>query len=371
MSTRIKVSEPMVTVGGEKLDRHQIASLEVMKDIDYPDMASINLSNFGQDGSGGIIGPGSPSSKRFSAQFKPGVDLKVQVKVEGEGVHDIFEGQVTGFQPKFDTHLPATTHVRGMNALHKLTRERKTRTWLNRSEKQIIEEIAGDNGLSVEFGRKPPTLQHEHLYQNNMTDLEFLRMRAARTAREVYCEGKKLLFRTRQKDEGPVSKLSWTEEGVGKALESFTPEFSTSGQVQKVTCHGWDPAKKSEILGKATASGSPLGGEMGATAFQDNPDLHVYDVPFRTKEEGDLLAQSLLEERQMNFITAEVTCLGDAKLKPGSVIELDTEDDRFDGKYYIAGVQFSFSHSSSGLGGGAGMGGFRCKLKLKRDAGGK
>ena len=292
-----------------------------------------------------------------------------EVKVEGEGTHDVFEGQLSGFQPKFDTHLPVTTHVRGMNALAKLGRQRKTRTFKERTLKQIVEEIAGDNGLSVEFGRPAPTLRYEHLYQNNQTDLEYLRWLASRTCREVYCEGKKLLFRTRQKDEGPVSKLSWTEEGVGKALESFTPEFATAGQTKKITCRHWDPNKKKELVSTANASGSKLGGELGSNSESAGENVDFHDKPFYSQEEGDLLAKSLLEERQMNFITAEATCLGDGQLKPGMVIEIDTQDDRFDGNYYIAGVHFHFSHSSSGLGGGAGMGGFRCKLKLKRDAG--
>lgn len=369
MSTRIKVSEPMVTIGGQQLDRHDIAKLDIQKDIDYPDSVSINLSNFGGEQSGGFIQKGSPASQRFSAKFKPDADIKVQVKVEGEGTHDVFEGQLSGFQPKFDTHLPVTTHVRGMNALAKLGRQRKTRTYKERTLKQIVEEIAGDNGLSAEFGRKPPTLRYEHLYQNNQTDLEYLRWLASRTCSEVYCEGKKLLFRQRQKDEGPTSKLSWTEEGVGKALESFTPEFATTGQTKKVTCKYWDPNKKKELVSVANASGSPLGGELGSNSESAGENIDFHDKPFYTQEEGDLLAKSLLEERQMNFITAEATCLGDGKLKPGMVIEVDTQDDRFDGKYYIAGVHFHFSHSSSGLGGGAGMGGFRCKLKLKRDAG--
>ena len=48
----------------------------------------------------------------------------------------------------------------------------------------------------------------------------------------------------------------------------------------------------------------------------------VFDIPFRSKEEGDLLAKSILEERQMNFINAEATGLGNSQIKPGKVIEL-------------------------------------------------
>jgi phage protein D len=395
MGARISFGEPIVIVDGKKIDSNHIASLEVLKDIDQPDMAAISLSNFGDGGGGGggagggllssimdMIGSGGVEGKRFSAQFKPGADLVVKVKVEGDGEEEIFKGQVTGFHPSFDTHLPVSVNVRGMNAMHKLTRERKTRTFVNRTDKQIVEQIVSENGLSVDFGREPPTLLHEHMHQPNMTDLEFLRLRAARTCRETYVKDKTFYFRKRQKDEGPVATLTYTNEGVenssandsaGGALESFTPEQSSSGQAEKVTVHGWDPngtTRQAQMLtGIASAGASSLGSEGGGSAFGDSPDVHIFDIPVRSKEEADLLAKSVLEERNMNFIQAEAVCLGNAKIEPGKTVKINTADSRFTGKYYVAGVHFSFSHSSSGLGGGKGMGGFKGHLKLKRDAG--
>ena len=122
---------------------------------------------------------------------------------------------------------------------------------------------------------------------------------------------------------------------------------------------------------KAEGGASPLGGESGSSAFGDSPDVYESGIPFRSKEEGDLLAKSLLEERQMNFINAEATGLGNAEIKPGKVIELQmgSNEKRFNGKYYVVGAEFSYSHSSSGMGEGAGMGGFKGKYKLQRDAG--
>jgi phage protein D len=391
MPKRISFADPKVIIDGTEIDRKNIASFEVMKDIDQPDFASIVLSNFGDDqtsGGGGSFDflmemiSGNVSGQRFSVKPKGGADLVVKMKQEGDSEETVFEGQLTGFYPSFDTHLPVTVHVRGMNKMHKLTRERRTRTFQNQTEQQIVSKIIQDNGLQADFGREPPTLLHEHLHQPNMTDLEFLRQRAARTCRECYVEKDTFYFRKRQKDEGPVATLTYTNEGVdgaegnpegGGALESFSPEFATSGQVKKVTVHCWDPTGSSReaqmLTGKAEASASPLGQEAGSSAFGDNPELHIFDIPARTREEADLLAKSILEERQMNFITAEAVTLGNAKIKPGCVVELKTQDDRFNGKYYVAGAHFSFAGSMTGLGGGKGMGGYKTHLKLKRDAG--
>ncbi len=360
-----KVSLPKVLVGGKEIELSNISSLVVKKDLDQPDYVQISLSNLADSESGG---------DKFSASLKPGTDLIVKIKVEGEGEQELFKGYVHGDDPTYDAHSTVSTDLQGMNAMHKLTRGRKTRTFTNQTDQQIVQKVISEAGLSVDFGREPPTLRHEHLHQNNMTDLEFLRMRAARTGRVIFCEDKKIFYTKREKDQGPVSTLDYNTEGSG-ALENFKPKMSTAGQVKKVICHGWDPfqsTRKAQMMEcKAEGGASPLGGEGGSGAFGDNPELHIFDIPFRSKEEGDLLAKSILEERQMNFINAEVTGLGDSKIKPGKVIELKLgkSESRFNGKYYVVGAEFSYSHSSSGMGEGSGMGGFKGKYKLQRDAG--
>ena len=173
MGNRISFGDPKVTIDGKEIDRKNIASFEVMKDIDQPDFASIVLSNFGDGGGGGggggggVMGflsglldfvSGNPEGQRFSVTPKGGAELVVKMKQEGDSEEIVFQGQLTGFFPSFDTHLPVTVHIRGMNKMHKLTRERRTRTFVNQTEQQIVSKIIQDNGLTPDFGREPPTL---------------------------------------------------------------------------------------------------------------------------------------------------------------------------------------------------------------------
>jgi hypothetical protein len=150
-----KVSLPKVSVGGTEIDLSDISSLVVKKDLDQPDYVQISLSNLG-DTTGG---------SKFSAKLKPGTDLVVKIKVEGEGEQELFKGYVHGDDPSYDAHSPVSTDLQGMNAMHKLTRGRKTRTFTNQTDQQIIQKVVSEAGLSVDFGREPPTLLHEHLHQ--------------------------------------------------------------------------------------------------------------------------------------------------------------------------------------------------------------
>ena len=195
----------------------RVAQLEAVVRVNAA-QANQKIALFGED----------VAVQSFSAKPKGGADLVVKMKQEGDSEETVFEGQLTGFFPSFDTHLPVTVHIRGMNKMHKFTRERRTRTFVNQTEQQIVSKIIQDNGLTPDFGREPPTLFHEHLHQPNMTDLEFLRLRAARTCRECYVEKNTFYFRKRQKDDGPVVEVSGRRVTFGdrRAVQSVIRDIT-------------------------------------------------------------------------------------------------------------------------------------------------
>lgn len=349
---------PKVKIGGQEVPRDGLEQFEVHADLDQPDMADVTLTNIGGDNSG---------------QYNPGDEVEISMHHEGETDDLVFKGKVISVHPTFDVHRPPSVMLTAMNELHELARERKTRTYLKQSEKQIIEKVAGEHNLSVDFGTTPPTIVHEHIHQSNQTDLSFLRLMAARSGREVRVQDKVLQYRKRQKDKGPVATLAYGKAGQGGGedggLEYFAPRMSSAKQVKKVTVKGWDPDKKQEIVGEATASGSQLGGSHGGQSRSDAPNLHVHNVPVRSKEEADAVAQSILEERLMDFITGTATARGNAQIKPGTVVMLKCYDQRFQGKYYVTGVKHRFTrNNATGVAGGAGLGGYRTEFSFKRDA---
>ena len=225
--SRITAPDIKIKIAGKEISDHNISHVECMSDLNQPCMAEITLANFGQGGGGGggggIMGAlmglldlvgGAVESKRFSATDKGGADVEIEMGIIGEGTKPVFKGSLSGFVPAFDTHTPVNVNIRAMNALHPLSRERKTRTFVNRKEQDIISEIVSENKLSAKFGKEPPNLMHEHLHQNNMTDLEFLRVRASRTGRNLWVDidNKTLYFVKYEKDQGPVANLNYTLE---------------------------------------------------------------------------------------------------------------------------------------------------------------
>jgi len=124
-----------VKVDGKELDEDDIVSVEVQADLNQPDMVDLCLSNLGEAGQSG------GKAKRHSSTFKAGATLEVLMGQAGS-VKRVFLGRVIGCVPTYDTHHAGHVSVHGMNDLHNLARERRTRTFCNNGHSLITKRTA-------------------------------------------------------------------------------------------------------------------------------------------------------------------------------------------------------------------------------------
>ena len=337
-----------VKIGQKEISDAEVFDILVEADLDQPDMAAVTLSN---------------QSTPWSSQAKEGDAFEIRVGFTGAKEGTVFKGEVTGVEPSFVANGPARVVVRGLNGLHKLARGKKSMSYTKQSDADIVKKICGDHGLSAEFGDATPSdPKYEHVYQHNQTDLEFVRLRAARIGYEVLVQDKKLYFRKRtEKDSGITLDFGTSGQTT---LEKFMPRLSTANQVSEVKVRGWDPDQKKEIIGSAKPSSSKLGNNTGSAVTDKTHSGVLYfdvDVPIFSVQEANNIAKSILADRLMNFITGEGTCKGNPDLKPGIIVTANVGCTRFNGKYYITAVKHRYQHEGPGQG-------FRTHFKFRRDA---
>jgi phage protein D len=337
-----------VKIGSNTITGDEVHDVLVEADLDQPDHATVSLSNL---------------STKYSETIAEGEEIEIQLGfVDGVDPAPVFKGEVIGIEPVYDSRQPARVNVRALNQLHRLTRGRKSVAHKEVTDKDIVDKLCQAYGLTAKFGDTPPATKYPHVYQHNLTDLEFLRMRAARIGCEVFVSDKELHFRKRiEADSGIALNLGVPGDA---ALERFTPRLSTANQVSEVRVMGWDPEKKKEIVGVAKPQSSKLGDKTGSDVASGKHKnvLHVQsESPVSSKEEADNIAKSILNDRLMNFITGDGVCRGNPKLKPGIIVTVTVNDKRFDGKYYITSVRHRYIHQGSG-------GGYRTEFKVRRDA---
>jgi hypothetical protein len=261
-----------------------------------------------------------------------------------------------------------------MNKLHRLLRHRKSLTFTDKTDQQILSQVVGDASLSLEW-KHEKSIAYKHVYQHNQTHMEFLRTRAGRMGCHVWCVGDKVYVKQPDLQQDPKVVLSTSKTGGDPAkatIRAFTPRLSSAGILNTVTVKGWNPETKELITGSFSVQNSKLGtqtGVAGSGSLGTNETFTV-DHPIWSKEEADALAKARLVDLSLTYITGECELSGDPERDLGEVVAIfpnvnpETKDtDPFNGRYYVMGVTHRYVISRTNKDGG-----YSTTLRLARDA---
>lgn len=311
-----------ILLNGDEIPDADFISYVVERDMFQPDMAAVVLSN---------------QNDIYSPKIKIGDSLEIKV---GNPPKSIYKGEIIGAEGTYKGGQTTRLTLRAMNKMHRLLRMRKSLTFTEKSDQQILSQVAGDAGLSLEW-KHEKSITYKHVYQHNLTDLEFIRTRAARMGCHVWCEDTKLYVKEPDLGQKSGVKLSVDKEGT---LRAFSPRISSAAIVKKVTVKGWNPETKELITGEAQAQNSPLGSQNAVAACGDlgKEETFTVDHPIWSKEEADALAKARLRDLNLTFITGEAEMKGTADVEMGKSIEIEANAmdgaDPFNGNYFVTGI---------------------------------
>lgn len=332
-------------LNGKEIDDAKLVQFVVEKDLNQPDMAVFVLDN---------------EDHAFAKDVGPGDTCELKLNEAGTL---LFKGYVVGLEPQYKSKGESKLVLRAFGELHKALRGRKSRTFQDKTDKQILTDVLGAAPTW-----KGPEITHKHVYQHNQTDLEFARLRASRLGCYIWYGGEKLdtLMIKRPEldvDSGIVFNLAQPGE---HRMMAFTPRLSSVGIVKKVEARSASTAQKEAFVGTATAAASPLGDKDAASACKDTAadETFLVDQPLWSNEEATALAEARLQELSLGYITGEGEAQGNVAYQPAIVVKIianESAEDRFNGKYFVTGVTHSYRH-------GGRDGGYRTVLRFARDA---
>jgi phage protein D/phage baseplate assembly protein gpV len=263
-------------------------------------------------------------------------DLTKKVKIEASHADGskvlLIEGEITGIEPQFEEEKPAEFVVRGYDVSHRLYRELKSVSYLNKKDSDLASDIAQKAGLQSKVDATQTV--YEHIYQHNQSDLAFLMQRARRIGYECFVDQGTLYFRKPTTDAGNL-KLEW-----GNDLLSFRPSLSLAEQVDEVVVKGWDVEKQAAIIGRAqsgklypkiqeTKDGAAWAKTFGAGK------MVIVDQPVVSQAEADALAAARLDEISGAFIQAEGEAYRRPDVQAGHYVEITKIGKRLSGKYLV------------------------------------
>lgn len=316
-----------------------ILQISVKESINLSGMFTIIINN-------DYLSGGNNSPWQYADLFEFGKKIKIgftssiteNVDFEEESTAYILEGEITAIETEFSETAQAPMIIRGYDTSHRLHRGRYSRSFQNVTDSDIVNQVIGEIGIAAGTVTTT-TLVHEYVFQENQTNIEFLRERAARVGFELYIQDGKLNFRKPTQDQ--QLSLKWLKD-----IHSFRVRVSTAEQVSSVEVRGWNYAQKKSIVStKAnaqviTTTESGKGSETNAK-FSIKPKMIVVDQPVFSANESDAIAQSLCDELGGEFVSADAKGEGNPKIRPGIAVKL-TNMGSYSGKYYVTETHHLF-----------------------------
>jgi phage protein D len=247
----------------------------------------------------------------------------------------MIEGEITGIEMHFNEKSEAPIIVRGYDISHRLHRGRHNRSFLNETDTDIVNKIAKEVGIKT--GRISDSGEpHEYVFQENQTNMEFLRERAARIGFELFVLGDRLHFCKPQSQDSIT--LKWLVD-----ISHFSTRITSAEQVSAVEVRSWDYTQKKLITSTAssekviTKAGNQRGSSVSTEYNLNNkpPKMTVVDQPVSTAKQAEAMAQALCDELGGEYVYADAKAEGNPKIRPGKVIKLEEMGDRFSGTYYV------------------------------------
>jgi phage protein D/phage baseplate assembly protein gpV len=260
---------------------------------------------------------------------------------EDEQRDTIFDGEVTAIETHFTSESQAPIVIRGYDYSHRLHRGRYNRSFQNMTDSDIVNKIIGEVGIrsgTIDQTREP----HEYIFQENQTNMEFLRERAARNGFELFVQNGKLNFRKPAKNS--TLQLKWLED-----VHSFRVRVSSAEQVSNVEVRGWDYTQKRTIVETASREKVLTENQYGRGSktsrnFKGQPPTPtavVVNQPVYSNQEATNIAQAICNELGGEFVHADAHSEGNPEIRPGKVVKLQNLG-KYSGEYYITETRHLF-----------------------------
>jgi hypothetical protein len=325
-----------------------VLSASVEEDVAGMRRCELVLGNWGEAGQG----LGFVHSDRRLVDFGRAVALVVG---EGDRRGEVFSGAVTGIEEHYPAGRVPELVVLAEDGLQDLRMTRRTRTFEDVSDEDVIRQVASDHGLRAEVDID--TTSYRALAQLNESDLSFVRARARAVDAEVWLAAGVLHVQARSRRDAGAVTLTY-----GADLRELSVLADLSHQRTGIGVTGWDVGAKepleheaAEAAVQAELDGGTGGAAALAQAFGDRVDRIVGAVPL-SSDEARAVAEASFRRVARRFVTGAGTAEGDARITVGAHVDLAGVSPAFAGRYFVTEVRHAYD----------GRDGFRTSFRIER-----
>lgn len=273
-----------------------------------------------------------------------GTELEVSMGA-GDAAGTVFEGRITALEGRFGSARPPELLVLAEDRLQDLRMTRRTRTFEDVTDEEVIRRIASAHSLRADVDASGPT--HRVVAQVNQSDLALARERASAVGAELWLADGTLTVKRRPTRASDTIRLT-----LGQGLHELVVTADLADQASGVRVAGWDVSSKQAVSHRATATAisAELGtGEAGGALLESAfgaRDQQIVHALAASDAEATALAEALYARVARRFVVGNGIAEGDARLRVGARVELLEVGPLFGGEHTITRVRHIFDAGS-------------------------
>jgi Rhs element Vgr protein len=315
-----------IAVDGTEVDpSFQLLSLSISKELNKVSTASV------------IFRDGDAALQTFTLSnqeiFIPG--KKIEISVGRDGVNkSAFKGLIIKHAIKVKANGNTQLQVECMDAAVKMTIGRKNQYFENAKDSDVFDDLISKYGIQSD--PQTTTLQHKELVQHNITDWDFMLLRAEANGMLVNVDDGVITISK------PVIQNEVLQINYGSSVLEFEAEIDARYQFKSVNAESWDYSNQQLFKADTSSSSFAEQGNLTAENLADaiSPDkFDMHHSGHKLEQELQDWVDGIMLRSRLAKIRGRARFTGFAGIKPGDTVLLSGVGDRFNGKAFVTAVR--------------------------------
>ena len=294
-----------------------------------------------------VISDGDPAAQDFPISSKedaltPGSEIEISMGYHAKA-KTIFKGIIIKHAIKSGRNKASFLTIEAKDKAVKLSLSRKNHCSIEKTDKDIVEDIISKSGYGVDVDMSSTSVKHKEMVQYNVSDWDFIVSRAEMNGMVVLTDDNKLVIKKPDTSQEAAKEITY-----GIDVIEFESELDGGSQLKEITSHAWnykdqkiEDSPKAEIQFKEN-------GNLKSDAIADSLGIKEFRLSHPgnlDNEELKLWSNSRLLKSRMAKSIGRITLKGTTELKPGQVIKLKGFSKRFNGNVLVTGIRHNYGTS--------------------------
>mgnify|MGYP003423008342 FL=1 len=287
-----------------------------------------------------VLRDGDASSRTFeisnSGDFIPGKKIMIKIGLDSDNKL-VFKGIITKHSIKVKENGEGELRIECRHEAVKMTVGRKSRYFENIKDNRLFDELIGKYG-GLQSDTEETKLEHKELVQHNISDWDFMLLRAEANAMLVNINEDTIKISKPDTSADPVLQVTY-----GTSILEFEAEMDARTQWKNIKAVSWDYANQqlfeadtseaASFKQHGNIAGSSLAETINLSEYELHHSGHVLEQELQDWADGVMLRSRLAKIRGRARVT------GFSGIKPGDMVKLEGVGDRYRGNAFVTAVK--------------------------------